>query len=72
MVRGEKRGCPAWHYVLLIDDQDIIDKFKELIHGENACKHTIKFSDYGQVLESGWGEEPPNNVKEWIENYEVP
>ena len=68
MVTG---GRPVWHYVLLTDDQDIIDKFKELTQGENARKHTIKFSDYGQVLKSGLGDEPPNDVKEWIENYEA-
>ena len=62
----------AWHYVLLVDDQDTIDKFKELTQGENAGKNTIKLSDYGQVLKSGWGEEPPNDVIEWIENYEAP
>jgi hypothetical protein len=69
-VRGQDRGRRTWHYVLVVDDQDTIDKFIELTHGENAGKHTIKMDDYGQVLKSGWGEEPPNDVKEWIENYE--
>ena len=71
-VRGEDHGRPAWHYVLLVDDQDTIDKFKALTQGENAGKNTLNVSDYGQVLKSGWGEEPPNDVKEWIENYEAP
>ena len=71
-IKGKDRGRPAWHYVLLVDDQDTIDKFKELTHGENAGNNTINVSDYGQVLKSGWGEEPPNDVQEWIENYEAP
>ena len=71
-VRGEDQGRPAWHYVLVVDDQDTIDRFKELTMGENAGKGTINMNDYGQVLKSGWGEEPPNDVKEWIENYEAP
>ena len=69
-VRGKDRGRPAWHYVLLVDDQDTIDKFKELIRGKKAM--IIDVADYGQILKSGWGEEPPNDVKEWIDNYEAP
>ena len=72
MVRGEDQGHRAWHYVLLVDDQDTIDRFKEQTQGENAGKSTINVRDYGQVLKSGWGDEPPNDVKEWIENYEAP
>ena len=73
-VRGKDYGRSAWCYVLLIDDQDTIDKFKELTQGENAGKNTIYMyvAEYGQMLKSGWGEEPPNDVKEWIENYEAP
>jgi hypothetical protein len=71
-VKGEDHGRQAWYFVLLADDQDTIDKFKELTQGQNYGKHTIDFNDYGQVLKSGWGEEPPNDVKEWIENYEAP
>ena len=71
MVRGKDRDRPAWHYVLLVDDQDTIDRFKELTMGENAGKYTTNVNDYGLVLKSGWGEEPPNDVKEWIENYEA-
>ena len=71
-VTGEDYGRRAWHYVLLVDNQDTIDKFKELTHGENAGKNTINVNDYGLVLKSGWGEEPPQDIKEWIENYEAP
>ena len=71
-VTGEDHGRRAWHYVLLVDDQDTIDKFKELTQGENTGKNTINVRNYGQVLKSGWGEEPPQDVKEWIENYEAP
>ena len=69
LVRGKNGDRPAWHYVLLVDDQDTIDRFKELTTGGNAGKHKINVADYGQVLKSGWGEEPPNEVQEWAENY---
>ena len=65
-VKGNNRGRPASHYVLLVDDQDTIDKFLEKV--ASGC---VIVADYGQVLKSGWGEEPPNDVKEWIENYEA-
>ena len=71
-VRGEDQGCQAWHYVLLVDDQETIDIFKELTMGDNTGKGTIDVSDYGQVLKSGWGDEPPKDIQEWIENYEAP
>ena len=68
-IRGKDHGRRAWHYILLVDDQDTIDKFVELTQGENYGKNTVNLEDYGKVLKSGWGEEPPNDVKEWIENY---
>ena len=59
LVRGKTGGRPAWHYVQVADDQDTIDDFKE----KTASGH-VDVADYGQVLKSGWGEEPPNDVKE--------
>ena len=69
-VTGNDRGCRAWYYILLVDDQDTIDTFEELTQGENAGKNTLNLIDYGKVMKSGWGEETPNDVKEWIANYE--
>ena len=70
LVRGEDRGRRAWHYVLVVDDEETLQIFKEKTQGENAGKHTVNVADYGQVLKSGWGEKPPNDVKEWMmENY---
>ena len=70
LVRGHDNGRPAWRYLLLVDDDDIIDQFKEQTQGANAGRHTLNCSKYGQVLKSGYGEEPPNDVKEWIDkNY---
>ena len=62
LVRGKDRGRPAWHYVLLVDDDKTIDRFHETVSAGN-----VDVADYGQVLKSGWGEDPPAHVKEWIE-----
>ena len=56
------RGRPAWHYLLLVDDPETIRTFKEKPQGGN-----IEVSDYGVVLKSGWGQEPPQEVKNWME-----
>ena len=70
IVRGMDKGRQAWHYVLLVDDDETIRKFKELTQGPNAGKHTVDISNFGQVLKSGWGYDPPNDVKDWMEeNY---
>ena len=70
LLRGTDNGRPVWHYVLLVDDDETISKFRELIQGPNAGRHTVDISNYGQVLKSGEGNEPPNDVKDWIQkNY---
>ena len=62
LVRGKDRGKPAWHYVLLVDDEDTIDLFKEKI-----ASGTVDVANYGQLLESGWGADPPNEVVDKIQ-----
>ena len=60
-MRGEDRGKPAWHYLLLVDDEDTITAFEEAIIGGN-----LDVTNYGQILESGFGEDPPNEVTDRI------
>ena len=62
LVRGKDKGRPAWHYVLLVDDEETIQKFKDKVKSG-----TLDVADYGQVLKSGWGKDPPNEVKDWID-----
>ena len=67
LVRGKDGDRPAWHYVLIVDDQDTIDKFLEKV----ASGH-VDVADYGQVLKSGWGQDPPNDVSQgMLNNYET-
>ena len=61
-MRGKDKGRPAWHYVLLVDDEETIQKFKDKVKSG-----TLDVADYGQVLKSGWGKDPPNEVKDWID-----
>ena len=67
LVRGEDRGRPAWHYLLLVDDPETIRTFKEKTQGANTGTQNIELSDYGVVQKSGWGQEPSQEVKNWLE-----
>ncbi len=59
LVRGTDRGRKAWHY-LLIDE----DKYESL---EAASKTgSLDVKDYGKILKSAFGEEPPQKVKDEI------
>ena len=55
LVHGEDRGRPAWHYVLV--DEEKLDDFKAKVATGN-----INTADYGRVLKSGWGEDPPKDI----------
>ena len=61
LVRGKDRGKPAWHYVLVEDDEDTLKKYKAKV-----ASGSIDVADYGQVLKSGWGRDPPKHVKDEI------
>ena len=63
LVRGKDRNRPAWHYVLLLDDEETIKKFKERVDSG-----TIDVAKFGQVLKSGWGKDPPNEVRDELEH----
>ncbi len=62
LVRGKDHGRKAWHYILVVDDEETIDSFLDMVKSGN-----IDVADYGQILKSGWGQDPPDEVKKWIE-----
>ena len=61
LVRGKDRGFAAWHYVLV--DEDKLDTFKAKIASGN-----INVADYGNILESGWGKDPPQDIVHKIDS----
>lgn len=69
-VRGEDKGRPAWYYVLLVEDEETERKFEEAMQVNNDGDNMINLEHYGKILKSGYGQQPPNYIKEWIkENY---
>ena len=65
IVHGNNRGHPAWYYILLDDDAEKIRDFRQ---GES----TLSLINYGTVLKSGWGRDPPQDVNDWIDKYGFP
>ena len=61
LVRGEERGRPAWYYILV--EKEKVQEFKAQLDAE-----TIDLSKFGKILNSGFGEDPPKQVKE-IDRY---
>ena len=52
LVRGKDRGKPAWHYVLV--EKLLLGLFLKRTQGGRA-----DVKDFGKVLKSGWGVDPP-------------
>lgn len=55
LVRGKDRGRSAWHYVL-------VDKDKREMFLAKSRTGSMDVADYGELLYSGWGENPPQEV----------
>ncbi len=74
-VTGEENEDQPWCYLLLVDDEETIREF----HDKFKNGQLSNVGNYGEILKSGWGEEPPEKTQEWIEehyhvnyNYQVP
>ena len=61
LVRGEERGLEAWHYVLV--DKGKVDDFKAKV----ATGESIDVAEYGEVLCSGLGKDPPKDIERMID-----
>ena len=59
LVRGKDREKPAWHYVLV--KKALLPLFLRRTKGGN-----VDVADFGRVLKSGWGKDPPENVRKNI------
>ena len=55
LVRGKDRGKPKWHYVLV--DRQLLGLFLKRTNGGS-----LDVADFGDVLKSGWGKNPPENT----------
>ena len=60
LVRGKDRGRDAWHYVL-------IDKRKEAAFKHAVQSGKVDVANFGDVLYSGWGKNPPEDIVRKVE-----
>ena len=60
LVRGKDRGKPAWHYVLV--DKHVLGLFLKKTKGGGS----LDVKDFGAVLRSGWGQNPPTGTIDQI------
>ena len=66
IFRGIHQGRRVWRILELVDDFKTIREFKEKTQGGNVETQNIKLSDYGKIMNSGWGQDPPQEVIHWI------
>ncbi|MDD9331292.1 MAG: hypothetical protein PV340_01305 [Wolbachia sp.] len=59
LVRGKDRGKSAWHYVL-------VDKEKREMFLAKSRTGSMDVADYGEIIHSGWGENPPQEIVDKI------
>lgn len=62
LVRGKDKERPAWHYIRVVDDDEILDMFLEKVKTGH-----VDVADYGTVIKSGWGQDPPKEERERID-----
>ena len=61
LVRGKDKGKAAWHYVL-------VDKVKLPVFLKKTQGGSLDVADYGKVLYSGWGQDPPDEIRQKIQD----
>ena len=59
LVTGKDDAKPCWYYV-------VVDKMKHEIFKVKVKTDYIFVPDYGTILYSGWGVEPPEDIKQKI------
>ena len=62
LVHDEDQGRPVWCYILLEDDDEIRKKYEDQYQ---TCSWT-DLKRYGKILAEGFGEKPPNDIKNKI------
>ena len=64
IVHGTSKGRLAWWYILLDDDPEKIEEFRHKTI--NYSKLIPNMKEYGTILKAGFGEYPPQDVREWM------
>lgn len=60
LIRGKDNGMPEWHYVFVPHDK--INQLRKQKSGAN-----VDVTDFGKIIKSGWGDDPPPEIVKKIE-----
>jgi hypothetical protein len=60
LVTGTDKGQACWHFLY-------VDKIKLEIFKARLKTGSLELKDYGTILYSGWGTEPPEDIKQKIQ-----
>ena len=61
LVTGNEDGKPAWYYVKVSK--------KKMPFYENAIKRgSLDLREYGQIIDAGWGKNPPEKIVKKMES----
>ena len=60
LVRGKDNEKPAWHYILIENE----DKYQSITKTKSGTN--IDVSDFGRILESGFGHVPSKSIMDKI------
>ena len=61
LVKAEDGGNPCWYYLQL-------EKTKLILFKARGRTDSLKLTDYGTILYSGWGDAPPEDIKQKIKD----
>ena len=65
IVRGTDQGRPAWHFVLLSSKSEAYqEQFSEQVKSGS-----IDVDEWGYRIKAGWGEKPPEDIKDKITSW---
>ena len=64
LVQGTDRGRKAWYYVQ-------VEPMKVPLFLKEAPGKQVNLEDYGRIVYSGYGEEPPEDIKKKVEEGEA-
>ena len=65
VIRGKDGGRPAWHYVLVEDAAKM-----EMLHLQKSGAN-VDVTEFGRILESGWGDDPPAHLSRQYDCFEL-
>ena len=58
-VRGLDRGQLVWNYIILKDDEEIIQTFLRYTQGPETGTKTLCLAEFGKIVKRWYGQNPP-------------